>query len=141
MLPFTTYNIPESSSHKTPKVSQWLGIILDKPLNGPEEDLLKKICTSLKADFSKDVILVDDPVNEGASISLLHSANIKLVISFGVLPTKVGIWIDLANSGIRYLESFTFILTKPLTELSSHPVAKKQLWSSMQSFMEINNEA
>ncbi len=35
----------------------------------------------------------------------------KLIISFGVLPSELGFWIDLNRPGISILESCIFILT------------------------------
>ena len=136
MLPITTYNIPESANSKIHADLQWLCIVLEKPLSPADEDLLKKICTALTADFQSEVVLINLPENESLSIIDFNFKNIKLMISFGVIPSRLGIWIDLAIPDIRFLESYTFILTKPLAELANNPAAKKQLWSGMQLFME-----
>ena len=136
MLPITTYNIPEPAISKIHTEAQWLCIVLEKPLSPPDEDLLKKICTALKADFQSEVVVINLQETESLSVIDFNHTNIKLMISFGVIPSRLGIWIDLATPDIRFLESYTFILTKPLAELANNPAAKKQLWSGMQLFME-----
>lgn len=136
MLPITTYNIPEPANSKIHIDLQWLCIVLEKPLSPTDEDLLKKICTALKADFQSEVVLINMQENESLSAVDFKHTNIKLMISFGVMPSRLGMWIDLTKPDIRFLESYTFILTKPLAELANNPAAKKQLWSGMQLFME-----
>ena len=136
MLPITTYNIPEPANSKIHAELQWLCVVLEKSLIPADEDLLKKICTALKADFQSEVVMINLQENESISVIDFNHSRIKLMISFGVMPARLGIWIDLAKPDIRFLESYTFILTKPLAELANNPAAKKQLWSGMQLFME-----
>ncbi|HUR31574.1 MAG TPA: hypothetical protein VMZ69_09075 [Saprospiraceae bacterium] len=136
MLPITTYNIPEPATGKIQADTQWICIILEKPLTAPDEELLRKICSALKADFINDVLLINLAENESFSVIDFNQTNIKLMLSFGVLPSRLGIWIDIPSPDIRFLESYTFILTKPLAELANNPATKKQLWSGMQLFME-----
>lgn len=135
MLPFTTYNIPESPEKETLISAKWLWIITGKPLLAPEEELLLKICSALKADFLVDVHVRELQSTDTISLSSL-SEDIRLIISFGVPPSALGIWIDLPNAGIRFMETYCFILTTPLSALNDSPVAKKQLWNAMQLFLE-----
>jgi len=52
------------------------------------------------------------------------------------LPSELCLWIDLHRPGMSFLESCIFILTLPVEELSKHAGAKKELWQSMQIFLE-----
>ena len=137
MLPFTTYNIPETSVRETPLPTKWLWIIVRSRLSPSDEDLLTKICSALKADFSNDVHQLSLDPDEKISITSMAEADPRLIISFGVLPSSLGIWIDLTSPGIRFLESYVFILTATPEELNNSPVAKKHLWNSMQLFLEL----
>ena len=135
MPPFTTYNIPESPNRKTTSSTNWLWIITNQAISPAQEEILSKICQALKADFSSEVsVLICDP-EKPLSISDFEKTHPTLIISFGIHPSSLGIWIDLKQSGIRFLEAFTFILSVPLDELILRPDAKKQLWSFMQSYM------
>ncbi len=138
MLPFTTYNIPETSEKETPPSSKWLWIVVSDPLSPDDEDLLRKICTALKADFNEDVHVYQADQFLNISFSSLTYEELKLIISFGVPPSDLGIWIDITMGRVRFLEAYAFILTPSLEELSKSPVAKKQLWSSMLLFLEKN---
>jgi|SRR5688500_13066966 len=137
MLPFATYKIPESTKHKTPDTGKWLSIVTKGMLSVEDEDLLRKICAALKADFETNVLLISIPENDDTAPLQIQHTSTKLILSFGVHPSSLGIWIDIPSTGIRFMESFTFILTAPLHELSKSPNAKKQLWSFMQSFLEL----
>lgn len=137
MLPFATYNIPEATKHKTPELTKWLLITARDKISGENEELLRKICLALKADFDKDVSFYQVTENDQPSDLLNHEHQIKLIMSFGVLPSTFGLWIDLNAPGIRFLESFVFILTTSIDELSKSPNAKKQLWGFMQSYLEL----
>lgn len=136
MTPFTTYIIPETSNKETAKQVKWLWIVTDQPLLPAHEQLLQKICEALKADFSDDVNILVCHKDEYIILSDLDTKSTSLVMSFGIEPSSLGIWIDLNNQGIRYLESFCFILTISLEELINQPTAKKLLWTSMQTFMQ-----
>ncbi|MBK9981532.1 MAG: hypothetical protein IPP15_03750 [Saprospiraceae bacterium] len=137
MTPFATYIIPESTIKETSQPSKWLWIIVDQPLLPPHEELLQKICEALKADFSQSVKVIVCSNDDNIILSGLNSESASLVISFGIQPSSLGIWIDLNSQGIRYLESFCFILTISLADLINQPAAKKQLWSSMQSYIHL----
>ena len=136
MLPYTTYHIPESPNHQTGKEGKWLQMVVPAPVSGESLELLKKIASALKADFDHDVIVLE-PDNE-FQFSLRHMPinQAGLVISFGVSPDLIGIWIDLAKPGMCKLEKFTIILTLPPDSLSNHANAKKELWRCMQVYLE-----
>jgi len=135
MPPFTTYNIPESPDRKTTSSTNWLWIITNKAISPAQEEILSKICQALKADFSSEVfMLIGDP-EKPLSLSDFETNHASLILSFGIHPSALGIWIDIKQPGIRFLEAFTFILSVPLDELIVKPDAKKQLWSCMQSYM------
>lgn len=136
MLPYTTYRIPETDKYQTEASAKWLWMIIRKPLTEADTDLLLKISTALKADFSLDVYCLQQPLNEEITLASLSQSKPKLIISFGVLPSELGLWIDLNRPGISLLESCIFILTLPVEELSKHAAAKKELWQSMQIFLE-----
>ena len=136
MLPYTTYRIPETDKNQTETSDKWLWMIIRKPLTEADTELLLKISSALKADFSRDVRFIQQPSNEEISIASLSPTKPKLIISFGVLPSELGLWIDLHRPGMSLLESCIFILTLPVEELSKHAAAKKELWQSMQIFLE-----
>jgi hypothetical protein len=138
MLPFTTYNIPETAIKETPQPENWLWIVLNQPITPDQEELLQKICQALNADFAKDIFILVCSPSQSISIAELDAKKIKLILSFGILPQSLGIWVDLVAPGIRFLEAYCFILSVPLDELLNHPGSKKQLWSSMQSFIKLN---
>lgn len=100
-------------------------MIIRKPLTEADTELLLKISSALKADFSRDVRFIQQPSNEEISIASLSPTKPKLIISFGVLPSELGLWIDLHRPGMSLLESCIFILTLPVEELSKHAAAKK----------------
>ena len=136
MLPYTTYRIPETDKNQTETSDKWLWMIIRKPLTEADTELLLKISSALKADFSLDVRFIQQPPNEEISLASLSPTKPKLIISFGVLPSELGLWIDLHRPGMSLLESCIFILTLPVEELSKHAAAKKELWQSMQIFLE-----
>lgn len=136
MLPYTTYRIPETDKNQTETSDKWLWMIIRKPLTEADTELLLKISSALKADFSLDVRFIQQPPNEEISLASLSPTKPKLIISFGVLPSELGLWIDLHRPGMSFLESCIFILTLPVEELSKHAAAKKELWQSMQIFLE-----
>lgn len=135
MTPFTTYIIPESSYKKTTGTGKWLWIIVDQPLSGPHDEILQKICEALKADFSKDTHVMIYSEESGIQLSDLDTKDTLLVLSFGIAPSLLGIWIDLPEMGIRYLESYCLVHTVSLEKLIDQPASKKSLWASMQSFL------
>ncbi|MEO6131029.1 MAG: hypothetical protein ABIQ02_04225 [Saprospiraceae bacterium] len=135
MAPFTTYIIPESPDKETAGMDQWLWIITDSPLLPACEELLQKICEALKAEFSKEVKLIVCPPEKSLIISDMQPNSFSLILSFGIPPSRLGIWIDLNGPGIRYLESYCFMLTIGLSELIHQPSAKKDLWSFMQLYL------
>ena len=135
-MSFASYIIPEPDKKETPQSEKWLWIVIDRALSPQHEDLLQKICQALKADFSHDVyVFICNPA-QPVLLSGLNIRNTSLILSFGILPSQLGIWIDLKSPGIRFLEAFGFILSVTLDELLNHPSAKKQLWSSIQSFLQ-----
>lgn len=136
MLPYTTYRIPETDKNQTETSDKWLWMIIRKPLTEADTELLLKISSALKADFSLDVRFIQQPPNEEISLASQSPTKPKLIISFGVLPSELGLWIDLHRPGMSLLESCIFILTLPVEELSKHAAAKKELWQSMQIFLE-----
>ena len=136
MLPYTTYHIPETDDHKTAHSDQWLWMVFKKPLSEPEKDLLLKISAALKADFETNVWCVEHGTDETAALSAVTGPRPRLVISFGVPPTELGLWIDLNRPGICTLESFSFILTISPDALAEHAGAKKELWKCMQTYLE-----
>lgn len=135
MLPFPTYNIPENPLSKTQKTEKWLLLIVDQPLTATHADTLHKITSALRADYAEDVFCISVANSDFTSLIDMLSPETKLIISFGVMPSTLGIWIDLSSPGIRILESFSFILTLSLDSLSKNPTAKKELWKSMQMYL------
>lgn len=135
MLPYTVYKIPESTQQKIHNHPRWLGIIVGTPISDDDEELLQKICAALHADYSTQVSIIIVPSSE--EISLHQYSDLSLFMSFGIKPSQLGVWIDLPSAGIKFLESFSFILTVPLPDLAKSPTAKKQLWTSMQTYLEL----
>jgi len=137
MLPFATYNIPESAKDRTAWDGKWLWILTGDKLSEEDKDLLQKICSALKASFPDEVLLIESTAKDENFFNPAHDNQLKLILSFGVAPARIGLRIDIQSQGIRFLESFTFILTSSLKDLSRNPGLKKQLWASMQSFLEV----
>jgi hypothetical protein len=140
MAPFTTYMIPETDNKKTAELGKWLLIITNQAVLPIHVELLQKICHALNADYSGNVEMQIYDTTGTLSLSGRHSKDINLILSFGILPSQLGIWIDLDKPGIRFLESFSFILSVTLDELINHPASKKQLWTSMQSYLQFREE-
>ena len=137
MLPYTTYHIPESPNNQTGYEGKWLQMVVPVPVSGESLALLEKITTALKADFNRETLVLSP--DENNQITLHRTGKTRgLVISFGVSPDQLGLWIDLAKPGMCRLESFTFILTLSPESLSTHANAKKELWRCMQIFLESN---
>jgi len=140
MMPFTTYIIPETDKKKTAQTPKWLWMVTDQAILPAQEELLQKISQSIKADFEKDAHVLVCPASESMSLSGLNPDQTTLIISFGVLPSQLGLWIDLTKPGIRFLEPYSFILTGKLDEMNRLPEMKKNLWSMMQAhFQHIQN--
>ncbi len=136
MLPYTTFKIPEYPEQKTASKDNWLWIILNEPSAPAEAELLSKIIPALHADPLTHVHELVVAHGDVLSLSSLGVGDAKLVISFGVIPSRLGLWIDLESHGMRRLEIFSFILTAPLRDLNTNAVAKKNLWTSMQRFLD-----
>jgi hypothetical protein len=141
MLPFTTYSIPELPADKTASAGKWLLFISDQAFSSSQKELIQKIGIAVKADFEHDVFAWSQDSTTLASIQDLFHPALQLVISFGIAPRSIGLWIDLHTPGIRFLESFSFILTLPIAELEKNAAAKKELWKNMQLFMEMNEKS
>src|SRR5215510_3900455 len=139
MLPFTTYSIPEGTSNQTPHHDKWLYLVTASPLSDAQKLFLEKITTAVKASFTSDVLHINIENHPVVEWSRLHSPALKLIISFGVLPSRLGLWIDLANPGLRFLESTSFLLTIPVDQLESNANAKKELWKHMKLYMEMES--
>ncbi len=135
-MSFTTYLIPEPAKKETAQSKKWLWIVTDHQVLPPHEELLHKICQALKANFSDDVYLIHCTPSEPIILSDLNTGNTSLILSFGLLPSTLGFWIDLQSPGIRFLESFCFVLSARLDELMNQSNAKKQLWTCMQSYLQ-----
>lgn len=111
-------------------------MIVRQPLSTAEEDLLLKISTALKADYKADVLFIPYSSSEATSLSAISHQQPRLIISFGVAPADLGLWIDMSRPGMCVLESYSFILTLPVDVLSANTGAKKELWNCMQNYME-----
>jgi len=138
MLPFATYSIPETPAFETASAGKWLLFIADQEFSSSQKELIQKIGAAVKADFERDIFSRNMQSGTDASIRDLIHPSLQLVISFGMAPRSLGLWIDLQSPGIRFLESFSFILTLPIIELEKNAVVKKELWKNMQLFMEMN---
>lgn len=137
MLPFPTYNIPDSPINETVTGMKRLIFITSEPPTASQNELITKISGALKIDFEKEALCHVLHSTNAGSIHGLITSETELVISFGVGPDTVGLWIDLQGAGIRFLEQFAFILTIPLAALEKNAHAKKILWNDMQHFMEM----
>jgi len=138
MLPFTTYSIPETPVNETASAGKWLVFLANQEFSSVQRELIQKIGAAVKADFERDTFSWSKELNSNGTIQDLIHPSLQLVISFGIAPRSLGLWIDLQSPGIRFLESFSFILTLPVAELEKNAVAKKELWKNMQLFMEMN---
>jgi hypothetical protein len=137
MLPFTTYTLPEPPGNRTPSKGKWLLFISDQAFSMSQIELIQKMGAALKADFEKDTFSFILQTQRDHDVL---SSSTRLIISFGILPASIGLWIDLQTPGIRFLESFSFILTLPIAEVEKNAAAKKELWKNMQMFMEMNEK-
>ena len=140
MTPFTTYMIPEAANEETVQPGKWLLIIANQAILPAHNALLQKICQALNADYANNAEMQIYDASRALSPTIRHSKNIHLILSFGILPSQLGIWIDLDKPGIRFLESFSFILSVTFDELIHQPASKKQLWASMQSWLHFSEE-
>jgi hypothetical protein len=136
MLPYTTYHIPEPEFNETVLAGKWLWMVVPMQDAETHKDLLQKISLALKADFGTEVFLIHLKQNEAISLASNPGYRPKLVISFGPLPDQLGLWIDMTKPGVCVLEGFTFVLTLSPEALSGNALAKKELWRSMQTFLE-----
>lgn len=134
MLPFTTYSIPESVKNDIPQTEKWLCMLVDQALSGTDKELLQKISSALKADFDQDVYCFVHDASDKNHYPRPDLSGVKLIISFDVAPSVLGIWIDLPVPGLRILETCSLIRTVPIKALSGNATAKKELWSAMQEY-------
>lgn len=135
MLPFTTYQIPETPNNKTANFEHWLWVICQNPLTTAESELLDKITSALHASLDQHVFMITLAANT-YTLSEVDGTKPKLVISFGIAPEKLGLWIDQEKPGLTRLESYYFIRTKSLDALAGSAAAKKELWAAMQEYLE-----
>lgn len=136
MLPYTTYQIPESNKDQTDHSGKWLWMVVPDAISDDQRELLDKISAALKADMNTDVFLLNCAPGETVSLSDSAESQPSLVVSFGVWPEQLGLWIDIKKPGMIILESMAFILTLAPGELAKNATAKKELWHSMQSFLQ-----
>ncbi len=136
MLPYTTYQIPESIKNQEPSGTGWLWMIFRGPLSDTERDLIHKISAALQADFDKDVCCFYTSEETPLSLAELSKPAPKLVLSFGVPPSQTGLWVDLTKPGVITLEAFTYILTLSADALATNAGAKKELWMNMKHYLE-----
>ena len=137
MLPFPTYNIPDFHTNKTDTLPKRLIFLTKDPPGGSQIELIAKIASALKVDFQQDAACYSITESEPLDFKKLIGSHTELVISFGIQPSTIGLWIDLQGAGMRFLEQFVFILTIPLADLEKNANAKKILWNDMQHFMEM----
>lgn len=140
MLPFTTYSFPEPTRSQTDTSKRWLYMVADQALLPAQTELLEKLSAAVKADFSNEVLYINTNLDSGVSFGTGLPADLQLIISFGIIPADLGLWIDLTAPGIRFMENFAFILTSKLPELEKSPAVKKELWRYMQLFMEMQDK-
>jgi hypothetical protein len=138
MLPYTTYTIPDPLVNKTSPDGKWLLFISDREFSESQLDLVQKMGTALKATFENDIKTLFKSQYPNLSLPEMINPSYRLLISFGITPRDLSLWIDLETAGIRFLESFTFILTLPIPDLEKNANAKKELWKYMQMFLELN---
>ncbi len=136
MQPFTTYTIPDSLPDQTPISGAWLTLVLHQPPSTEEKVFISKIVAALHADFDRQVTLLIAGPKHPLIYADQMPSHTRLVISFGVPPEDIGLWLDLKTTGIRILERFTFIQTLPVAELTKQSQAKKELWNAMLTFMD-----
>ena len=136
MLPYTTYIIPERHIDKTDTRAKWLWLLLRKPLSDEHIPLLEKISAALKADFKHDVYCLALEQNDKITLHDYYDVTPTLILSFGVSPSELGIWIDLPQYGIRFFDTTTLIYSASLPELEKNAALKKDLWKHMQQFLE-----
>jgi len=136
MLPYTTYHIPETKNSQTAKTPKWLWMVVPADVSSENQELLTKISGALKADIEQDLLFIKPDENGIMSLGDISDSKPKLIISFGALPEKIGLWIDLAKPGLCVMEQFSFILTLTPEALNVNANAKKDLWRWMQIYLE-----
>lgn len=136
MLPFPTYQIPEEASDQTATMNQWLLLAVRIPYSDDSKTLLEKISTALQADFATNTFVLKVDPEQLISLSDMNGLQPKLIISFGVSPEQLGIWLDMTSYGMCILESYTLIYTLPADQLNTNATAKKELWRMMQEYLE-----
>ncbi len=136
MLPYTIYQVPESVKNEVDPRAHWLWMLFGKPLSDAEKDLVLKSAAALKADYAEDVFSIICEPGQTNSIPSVAGQQPKVILSFGVPPSRIGIWIDLHKPGLITLEHTTFLLTLPVEALAGNASAKKELWRHMQLILE-----
>jgi hypothetical protein len=136
MLPYTTYHIPETNNSQTAQTPKWLWMVVPTDVSSENQEFLTKISAALKADFNQDVFFIKPDEHGLKSLGDIPGEKPKLIISFGILPENIGLWIDLAKPGMRVMEQYTFILTLTPEALNANAIAKKELWRWMQTYLE-----
>ncbi|HZV43939.1 MAG TPA: hypothetical protein VFF90_05655, partial [Saprospiraceae bacterium] len=93
MLPFATYSIPETPAFETASAGKWLLFIADQEFSSSQKELIQKIGAAVKADFERDIFSRNMQSGTDASIRDLIHPSLQLVISFGMAPRSLGLWI------------------------------------------------
>ena len=85
MLPFTTYNIPESGFSAPPSTKAWLWMVVDQPPADTEKAMLDKMASALKANPEEDLFTLCLPPDAHVSVTDVDVSQIKLIISYWLI--------------------------------------------------------
>lgn len=109
-----------------------LVIITDlESFSDSESDTLDKMMTAIKYNPSHDLIKVVLPKNVDVSLSSLVN-DYKDLIIFGVLPERIGLFIEYKMNEILYFEKSRLLICESIRAIIAVPQKKQLLWTRLQ---------
>lgn len=130
-MTIAAYAFPETANDQTDFPTRRIIFVIPAPLQDDEEALLTRIAKALHADFVAEVTCLLHEAKSPAELPTRAIHPYTLVISFGILPESLGLWLDQEGPGLCRLEQFDFIQTATPRELIASETAKKSLWAHM----------
>lgn len=112
-------------------------IVIEKDLEIHEREFLEKILTALKLNLRDTAILSINQFPNIAFIDIQKYFSPKKIISFGILPKKIGINSIIPIYQTKKLESCSFLLANNLKVISEKEDEKKELWQQLKNMFNV----
>lgn len=88
---------------------------------------------AIKLDEGKDVTIIQLPNEVSINISSIVGNDNRKIISFGLMPNRIGLNASFSANHMYPTETFSVLLTHSLAKLESDKGKKMALWTALQS--------